>query len=88
MLKAEQVDEFSRELAALNELGQEIAKVSQEIARPSVDFARAGLEEKLREYLERARKLAEKFGPESFSVSVGFPLGVQVSLTWSSEGRS
>jgi len=40
------------------------------------------LEDRLRQWLERVRELAQKFGPASFTVALGVPFGVQVSLTW------
>jgi hypothetical protein len=43
-------------------------------------------EERIRELVQRlhdaARKVADKFNARGFSISVGFPLGVAVSVDW------
>lgn len=89
MLKAEDVPELSKELAALFTLGQAMAPMQPQAMQPQ---AMAGWlwgdpEDKLREYLERARALAAKFGPDSLSVGVVIPFGVQISLTWDVKDR-
>lgn len=84
MLKAEDVPELSKELAALFKLGQEMAAM-QTPAIPGWPWG--DIEDKLRVYLERARALAAKFGPESLSVGVGIPFGAQISLTWDVRDR-
>ena len=84
MLKAEDVPELSKELAALFKLGQEMAAMQT----PAIaGWPWGDIEEKLRVYLERARALVAKFGPESFSVGVGIPFGAQISLTWDVRDR-
>jgi len=85
MYTAEQVSELAHELASLYELAQGIA---QPMAQPTAGWPASSIEDKLRQYLERARALAAKFGPQSLSVGVGIPFGAQISLTWDHEGRA
>ncbi len=46
-----------------------------------------GFDDTLRKWLGKAREIAKKHNPQSFTVSVGFPLGGQLSFTWSSDTR-
>jgi hypothetical protein len=80
MFPAEQSGELSQDLAELYDLGRQIQSLSETPERGV--FAKKDLEEKMREYVERARKLAEKLGPSSMTISVGFPWGAQISMTW------
>ena len=50
-------------------------------------IARFPGEEKIREWLNKARGIANKYHPQSFTVSVGIPLGAQVSFTWQTENK-
>ena len=44
------------------------------------------LQERIGNVLGSVQKIVDKFGPDSYTVSAGFPLGVNVSLTWNSKG--
>jgi hypothetical protein len=80
MFPTGQSDELSQELAELYNLAEQIRSFSETPGERAL--LKQDLEEKMREYVERARKLAEKFGPSSMTISVGFPWGAQISLTW------
>jgi len=85
MFTAQQSDELSQELAELYNLGRQIQALPSPLSETPTQevFAwKSDLEEKMREYVERARKLAEKLGPSSMTISVGFPWGAQISMTW------
>lgn len=46
------------------------------------------LQERLGRVLASVHEIVDKFGPDSFTVSAGFPLGVNVSLTWNSTKKA
>jgi len=53
--------------------------------RPEITMgptARFPGEEKVGEWLKKAREIANKYHPQSFAVSVGIPFGAQVLFTW------
>jgi len=79
MYTSQQVSELAHELAALYELAQGIAPP---VGQPTAVWPAGSIEDRLRDYLERARAIAARFGPQSLSVGVGIPFGAQISLTW------
>jgi hypothetical protein len=66
---------LARELAALHAIEQEMQDQSKMLGAGRI-------EDKLKEWLEKVRSIAEEFGPASFTISVGVPLGASVSSTW------
>lgn len=36
----------------------------------------------IKKWLSKAKDIASQYGPESFTISAGFPFGGQVSFTW------
>jgi hypothetical protein len=60
----------------------EVWKLGREIEVQATAKGPDWLEKRLKEWLERVQQLAQKFGPDSFAVSLGIPFGIQVSLTW------
>lgn len=71
--------ELQRDLIELMKL-QEITRLQPEIMMgPTAQFPG---EDKIGEWLKKAREIANKYHPQSFGVSVGIPFGAQVSFTW------
>ena len=66
---------FAQGLAELMTEGREI-HVGLDSSYPG-----AGLEDKVKKWIERARKLAEDVRAESFSITGGFPAGLSVTVT-------
>lgn len=84
MYTAEQVPDLAHELASLHELAQGMARP---MGQPTAGWPVGSIEDKLGDYLGRARQLAAKFGPASMTIGVGIPFGAQISLTWNIEAE-
>lgn len=83
MLTAAAADELSKELQELLELQKSLSDfLAPNLAGTAMLPLGASLEKRLRDLIEKARSIAERFGPEDFSVAVGLPFGAQISFTW------
>lgn len=71
--------ELERDLIELMNLRDTIGFQPEITMGPTARFPG---EEKIGEWLKKAREIANKHHSQSFSVSVGIPFGVQVSFTW------
>ena len=71
--------ELERDLIELMNLREMIGFRSEIAMGPIPRFPG---EEKVGEWLKKARGIAKKYHPQSFAVSVGIPFGAQVSFTW------
>jgi hypothetical protein len=58
------------------------------LGRDRGDVDPAKLQERLGKVLASVQKIVDKFGPDSYTISAGFPLGVNVSLTWNSTKKA
>ena len=58
------------------------------LGRDRADVEPAELQKRLGKVLASVQEIVDKFGPDSFTVSAGFPLGVNVSLTWNSTKKA
>ena len=66
-------DELQGELCELMKFEQEIdAHVSYSASKEDV----------IKQWLNKAREIARKYNPDSFSISAGIPFGAQLSFTW------
>jgi len=71
--------ELERDLIELMNLREMMGFRSEITMGPTARFPG---EEKVGEWLKKAREIANKYHPQSFAVSVGIPFGAQVSFTW------
>lgn len=68
--------------STLRQWRQRIATFPGRARRDRGDVDPGRLQERLEKTLASVQKIVDKFGPDSFTVSAGFPLGVNVTLTW------
>ena len=71
--------------------GAELAGAIQELfglqssINQMAQMAPASVEDKVREWVQKVRNIADKFGPTSYAISVGIPLGLSASFTWTTD---
>ena len=68
----EQASDF-RELLALQK---------QVKSRIEVSYDLSGIEDTLKKWLDKIREIAQKYGPASYTITTGIPLGVNASFSW------
>ena len=74
------------DLVELSKIEFEISK-SCEVMRKSPGpyvgmYGVSNIEDLIKKWLNKAKDIASTYGPESFTISAGFPFGGQVSFTW------
>ena len=65
----------------------ELWKIQESLRVTGAAMGMEPVEERLRELLGRAKAFIAKYGPDSYTVSVGFPLSANMSFTWESKKR-
>jgi hypothetical protein len=74
-------EEYSSQGEAMRMLALAVGEINEEIdQRSSVRGER--VEEKVDRLFKAVKRIAEKFDAKSFTVSVGLPVGVSVSIEW------
>ncbi|MFC2039266.1 hypothetical protein ACFLST_00535 [Chloroflexota bacterium] len=68
-------EEMAKELA-------EIWDIQRAIRGGYTDRNANLIEGKLKELLEKVRSLVDKYGPETYTLTLGFPMGANASFTW------
>ncbi len=51
------------------------------------DWQEAGLRDRVKEWLEKVRQLAQEFSPEGYSLSLNIPFGVSLGFSWTAPAK-
>ncbi len=79
-----QTEEFSSELAQLMKDGHDIHERIRSVD-PAYDgltksYVEAGIDERVKKWVERARNLGRKFGAETVTITANIPWGLSIGI--------
>jgi hypothetical protein len=71
--------DLAMEMVELDRLAKEVSA-----AKYQNEVATAGLKERVEDWVDKVKEVADRFGPASYTISLNVPWGVSVSFTWES----
>jgi hypothetical protein len=78
--EVEEAKRLAKDLADLRQLGEQ---VSQDMA---ANYVSASIEDRIEKWLLKLQEIAKAYKAVDYTITLGVPLGVSVSFTWSPKG--